>query len=178
MMKQSRLGSFGESCVNTAAGFGLSLLLQWAVLGWLMGQSIPLSVNLGFAAVMTVASIGRQFVLRRVFEYFRISRTLSPFMQAVVAERFRQIEAEGWSADHDAQHRLGELARHGAIYAMHAHVAGATPPSDWRWDNEWWKPQGTRRNLVKAAALILAEGDRFDGMRTRPVGELVRGRAA
>lgn len=166
-MKQSRLGSFAESCINTAAGFGLSLLLQWLVLGWLLGQSIPLTVNLAFAAVMTVASIARQYVLRRAFEYFRISRKLSAAMTAVIAERFRQIEVEGWSAEHDDAHEPGELARAGGCYALHPGFSlDHEPPAEWPWDGQWWKPTDYRRSLVKGAALILAEIERFDRRRT------------
>jgi hypothetical protein len=32
----------------------------------------------------------------------------------------------------------------------------------WPWDRKWWKPTDRRRDLVKAAALILAEIERLD----------------
>lgn len=34
----------------------------------------------------------------------------------------------------------------------------------WPWDESWWKPTTPRRDLVKAAALILAEIERLDRM--------------
>ena len=50
---------------------------------------------------MTAISIARGFLLRRLFEALHIRRPLSPFMQAVIAERVRQVEVEGWSSEHD-----------------------------------------------------------------------------
>lgn len=32
----------------------------------------------------------------------------------------------------------------------------------WPWDREWWKPKDRRRNLVRAAALLIAEIERLD----------------
>lgn len=174
-MKQSRLMSAAETLISTATGFGLSLLLQWLVLPILLGHPVPISVNLAFAAVMTVASLARQYLLRRLFEALHIRRPLSPFMQAVIAERYRQIEVEGWTALHDDGHDTGELAVAGAAYAKQARLhlesdsgsvlqlhKRAYLPNWWPWDLGWWKPEGFRRDLVKAAALVVAEGEKFD----------------
>lgn len=111
---------------------------------------------------------------------------LSQAAQSVLKERKRQIEKEGWTAEHDDDHRLGELAQAGACYAAHAGLGIAInmlqllraqdPPGysrlmrlqsyvheGWPWSKEWWKPSlDHRRNLVKAAALILAEIERLD----------------
>lgn len=38
------------------------------------------------------------------------SRSLSTAEQDVLDERRRQIDVEGWSADHDDKHRRGEIA--------------------------------------------------------------------
>lgn len=165
-MKQTKLMSAIETVLSTAAGFGLSLFLQWLILPILLGVEIPLHMNLAFAAIMTVASLVRGFVLRRVFEALHIRRPLSPFMQAVIAERFRQIEAEGWSLEHDDHHHApGDLARAGACYALFAGTANPTAPGLWHWSADWWKPAGFRRDLVRSAALILAEGEKFDRRR-------------
>lgn len=86
--------------------------------------------------------------------------------QDVLAERRRQIEAEGWTPEHDDQHETGELARAAACYALVA--GGMNPRADtlfvaWPWHPAWWKPTDEpRRNLVKAGALILAEIERLD----------------
>lgn len=167
-MKQSKLMSMLETSLSTLAGFGLSLFIQWLVLPWLLGVEIPLHQNVAFALIMTGVSLARGFVMRRVFEALHIRRPLSAFMQAVIAERFRQIEQEGWSVDHDDQeHQSGELAQAGATYARFAGSEwnSPMPPPDWPWSRDWWKPAGFRRDLVKASALILAEGEKFDRAR-------------
>ncbi|WBI92618.1 hypothetical protein PALA51_02468 [Pseudomonas aeruginosa] len=86
----------------------------------------------------------------------------------VQAERRRQIEAEGWTPEHDDAHSHGQMARAAACYAL----AGSSAPNDgtaallvslaWPWDEQWWKPTSTRRDLVKACALALAEIERLD----------------
>ncbi|HIE0007691.1 TPA: hypothetical protein ACXI5O_003741 [Pseudomonas aeruginosa] len=86
----------------------------------------------------------------------------------VQAERRRQVEAEGWTPEHDDEHSHGQMARAAACYAL----AGSSAPSDgtaallvslaWPWDEQWWKPSTARRDLVKACALALAEIERLD----------------
>ncbi|MFU3243172.1 hypothetical protein ACM7MS_23510 [Pseudomonas aeruginosa] len=86
----------------------------------------------------------------------------------VQAERRRQITAEGWTPEHDDEHSHGQMARAAACYAL----AGSNAPNDgtaallvslaWPWDEQWWKPTTTRRDLVKACALGLAEIERLD----------------
>lgn len=176
-MKQSKLASWIESITSTAVGFGISLAAQWVFLP-LLGVSITLSQNITFAVIMTVISIARGYVLRRVFEHFGLRTKLSPFIQAAIAERRRQIEAEGWDAAHDDEHESGEIAIAGAAYAYRAaiHLDGTAAflqqrkfycPNWWPWSLEWWKPTDFRRDLVKATALIIAEGEKFDRNRKR-----------
>lgn len=76
----------------------------------------------------------------------------------VLEERRRQVSAEGWTPEHDDQHKTGELAKAATCYASVYPLAA----SYWPWDLKWWKPSDRRRNLVKAAALILAEIERLD----------------
>lgn len=86
----------------------------------------------------------------------------------VLAERRRQVEAEGWTPEHDDEHADGQMARAAACYAL----AGSSAPNDgtaallvslaWPWDEQWWKPSTPRRDLVKACALALAEIERLD----------------
>lgn len=179
-MKQSRLMSMLETGLSTAAGFGLSLFLQWLILPLLVGVPIPLHTNLVFAAIMTVASLVRGFVLRRVFEALHIRRPLSSFMQAVIAERHRQVDVEGWDHAHDDNHLPGELAQAGAAYALAMSSVGVARRGLngigtvlvhgfdlWPWTRDWWKADDPRRNLVKSAALVIAEGEKFDRNRKR-----------
>jgi len=85
----------------------------------------------------------------------------------VLAERQRQISAEGWTPEHDDAHNDGSLARAAAAYAAQSLAAedaelecGPTPW--WPWGRSWWKPASRRRMLEKAGALVLAEIERLD----------------
>jgi hypothetical protein len=97
----------------------------------------------------------------------------SEALQDVWRERQRQITEERWTPELDDKHDPGLLALAGSCYAREAWSAmtlgtGDTPvagwaPEDWPFAAAWWKPSGdNRRDLVKAAALILAEIDRLD----------------
>jgi len=113
----------------------------------------------------------------------------SPPSQAigdVLAERQRQVEVEGWTAEHDDEHKRGEIALAAACYtaaaangiglraygndvggfpldaARRIQLATCFQDAAWPWDHKWWKPSTPRRNLVKAGALILAEIERLD----------------
>lgn len=78
----------------------------------------------------------------------------------VLAERQRQISAEGWTPEHDDGHGTEELAFAAACYSTADE--GDAPPAVWPWAREWWKPRDRRLNAVKAAALLLAEIERLD----------------
>lgn len=88
----------------------------------------------------------------------------------VQAERLRQVEAEGWMPEHDDAHSHGEMAQAAACYALNAGGIGADWPDGirngsalfWPWDGSCWKPTTSRRDLVKACALGLAEIERLD----------------
>lgn len=97
----------------------------------------------------------------------------TPALTDVIAERQRQITTEGWTPEHDDRHSDNELAGAAACYAMNMHDfyihytdefnwSEAPKPDDWPWSEEWWKPTNPRRDLVKAAALMLAEIERLD----------------
>jgi hypothetical protein len=85
-------------------------------------------------------------------------------VREVVAERRRQVEAEGWTAEHDDEHTDGELVDAAACYLIYR---GGHTPHRWPWSREWWKPKGHRRNLARAGALILAEIERIDRASSR-----------
>lgn len=90
----------------------------------------------------------------------------------IAAERRRQISQECWSPSHDDGHVEGELAQAAACYAQHvADAMDPVPrppppptPGFWPWDECWWRPSTPRRDLIKAAALIVAEIERLDRM--------------
>lgn len=88
----------------------------------------------------------------------------------VAAERKRQRDVEGWTAEHDDGHNKGELAAAAACYAVgRCILEGSLRITErgltknlWPWSSGWWKPKDRRRNLVRAAALIVAEIERID----------------
>lgn len=82
-------------------------------------------------------------------------------LQDVAIERRRQVEAEGWTPEHDDEHSNGEMADAAALYAS-LQVRHLTGFATWPWAAEWWKPTNRRRDLVKAGALIVAEIERLD----------------
>lgn len=90
-------------------------------------------------------------------------------VELIAAERKRQVEAEGWTPEHDDQHENNEL-----VYAAYAYtlpdgerpgitINGKFTPSCWPWEQAWWKPspENRVRELAKAGALIAAEIDRL-----------------
>lgn len=90
---------------------------------------------------------------------------MTPALLAVITERERQVLTEGWDAAHDDAHGAGSMAFAAAAYAVHAHAGPRLSGVLWNWtgwSRDWWKPKGTRRDLVRAAALLLAEIERLD----------------
>lgn len=99
-------------------------------------------------------------------------------VEDVLSERKRQVEREGWTPEHDDAYTEYELAWAAITYAMAACADSAeravmdqfgdhsaTPGrinENWPWDWKWWKPKDRRRDLVRAAALIIAEIERLD----------------
>lgn len=93
--------------------------------------------------------------------------------QDILAERSRQISAEGYTPGHDDEHDGGELAAAASAYVfaaadrLHPMSQGdggftaSEPPM--MMPQEWsFKPDDPRRMLVKAGALIIAEIERLD----------------
>lgn len=79
-------------------------------------------------------------------------------------ERLRQISQEGWTVEHDDKWTGGELSRAAASYA--GWVQAKKPPQ-WPWPLGWWKPKNKRQNLIRAAALIVAEIERLDRQKVK-----------
>jgi hypothetical protein len=81
-----------------------------------------------------------------------------------LAERQRQISVEGWTPEHDDEHDDGDMSAAAACYALHTEPIGNVGDylRFWRWASSQWKPKDRRSNLVRAAALLLAEIERLD----------------
>lgn len=105
---------------------------------------------------------------------FRLMATIAPAetpparnsLRLIAQERQRQISVEGWTPEHDASHRWGQMSIAAACYAVEGTDASVSYPNDdpegsgWPWGADWWKPKDRVRNLVRAGALIAAEIDR------------------
>lgn len=117
------------------------------------------------------------------------TRMMKSGIDLIAEERKRQIEVEGWTPEHDAEHSSGEMALAAVCYA-HPRPRPLAIKKLWPWDWSWWKPtlmetvetfhgreqagdrtfvdlapnaeaKATIRDLVKAGALIAAEIDRL-----------------
>lgn len=83
-------------------------------------------------------------------------------MFEISAERERQINVEGWSIEHDDKHTDGEMADAAGCYALYGSKSAKGSPAMWPWHAAWWKPKDRRKDLVRAAALIVAELERLE----------------
>jgi hypothetical protein len=91
--------------------------------------------------------------------------------RAVLAERSRQVNVKGWDYAHDDAHPNGEIAAFAAVYAM-PEAAREWPAEETGYGSTFaealcprdWVPKfgDRRRDLVKAAALVIAEIERLD----------------
>jgi len=107
-------------------------------------------------------------------------------IELIAAERQRQIEDEGWTAEHDDQHIGESLAMAAACYALpikklkmvvrsqreDVSIRGEFPvwelveykvPNTWprSWSPAYWNSKTRLRDLARSAALIAAEMDRL-----------------
>lgn len=95
-------------------------------------------------------------------------------IERIAAERSRQIEQEGFTAERDDQYKADELSSAAWCYLGEAQMRNikTIPPAEWPWDDSWWKPSprgggmitvsDAIRMLEKAGALIAAEIDRLE----------------
>lgn len=95
----------------------------------------------------------------------------------VYTERLEQITRHGYSARSDDGWEGRELAQAGACYAdaggmsnreRMIYIPGVPPPT-WpkTWPKDWWSPKTRRADLVRAAALLVAEIERLDRAEAR-----------
>lgn len=100
-----------------------------------------------------------------------IAPTLTQGALDVAWERNRQISQKGYNAERDQQNIHLELVSAALCFAdVYMDQANGTPipddepaPVEWPWDGDaGWKVLPKRENLVRAAALLIAEIDRLD----------------
>ena len=91
-------------------------------------------------------------------------------VERIAAERMRQVEAKGYTAEHDDQHTDGTILRAALAYAQEAY---ALETGYILWSSHWlWKPSPDPiRNLEKAGALIAAEIDRLQRLKQADAAE-------
>lgn len=99
-----------------------------------------------------------------------MTEVLTDAARDVLAERARQVSAEGWTPEHDDTNSNSEMPQAAACYALNSAgwkteaLRGCWPIE---WMASWFKPTTPRRDLVKAGALILAEIERLDRAEVR-----------
>jgi hypothetical protein len=90
-----------------------------------------------------------------------VSSSLS-ITHEIAVERSRQKLVEGFTYEHDDKtNDDGQL-----IDAAICYAAPIWAKEYWPWAPKWWKPRDNRRNLIRAAALIVAEIERLDRLAT------------
>lgn len=88
----------------------------------------------------------------------------------VTAERRRQMEVEGFCTRQDDEYVKGELPAAAIVYALAHSKCGKLTLGEftgladrlWPFAPAWLKAGDKRRDLVKAAALLIAEIERLD----------------
>lgn len=81
-------------------------------------------------------------------------------------ERQRQIEVEGYTAEHDDGH-LASLGMAAQAYVRHAvgleyGVDLTAEECGWPWAEQYWKPKTEEEDLIRAGALIAAALDALE----------------
>jgi hypothetical protein len=90
---------------------------------------------------------------------------LTQAIEDILAERDKQVTVKGYSSEHDDDHFQGDLADAAACFALSGGGWCLTdcvehwPPT---WDRKHFKQKTPRQDLVRAAALLIAEIERLD----------------
>lgn len=148
---------------------------------WLFSEDELAAVNAGQPVILRL--MGRQHPPVMLYVGSEARGVLTDAARDVLFERARQIDVEGFVEDHDDRHATGNLARAGAAYAYFGSFDDATRANDHPgsfirflvhelWPNSWagwWKPKSRRADLVRAAALLIAEIERLDRVELRKV---------
>lgn len=99
-------------------------------------------------------------------------------LRAIVGERMKQIDRHGRDVVRDLQTNEAPDLPLAAVSYLNAAIdqlTGTTAPRrdvskpdpmTWPWDDQFWRPEDPRGNLVKAAALIWAAIDWLDNAPT------------
>lgn len=123
------------------------------------GQSIEAAANVLDALTVSGSPLAH---LREAAPHQLVA--LTPAAHRALAERRRQIDAEGFTPEHDDEHEVGRLICAAICYAGAdtTNYPAGEPPDMWPCAPEWWKPGDDSRNLDKATALLLAASEQLD----------------
>jgi hypothetical protein len=107
-----------------------------------------------------------EYALRRVRSNMRpepktFADITQPIIDEIDIERLRHQLVEGYSLAHDDEHDRGELVNAAVAYALAEQPDHAGAEEFWPFD-DGFKPKDHRRNLIRAAALLVAEIERLD----------------
>ena len=120
------------------------------------GRNIPRPVQ-----ILLAAKHGKAAAKREALAVVGVENAAD----SVLAERRRQIEAEGYSPDHDDDHTAGELAQAAADLCVDGTDFRVVDPDGDEmlgWGLTEAHRSDRRRQLVIAGALVLAEIERID----------------
>jgi len=96
-----------------------------------------------------------------LFDYGTANLNFKPTgLDYIAAERIRQIEVEGYDAEHDSNYYENQLADAAICYLVEPDHRD-TNPFPWPWDDNFWKPtpENRTRELSKAGALTAGQID-------------------
>lgn len=131
-----------------------------------LGRNIPRPVQILLAAKHGKAAAKREaLAVVGVEAWLSGLKPLTNAADSVLAERRRQIEAEGYSPDHDDDHTAGELAQAAADLCVDGTDFRVVDPDGDEmlgWGLTEAHRSDRRRQLVIAGALVLAEIERID----------------
>lgn len=140
-------------------------LVNIGVTGWVYTETTATAYADGF-------NRGAEWLRSSIIEYADKLPPTSAATRDVIAERDRQIKSEGYDLEHDDVHQNDEIAAYATFYAMPP-AARDWPAEETGYGMTWgqaiipadWgppKPCDRRQELVKAAALLVAEIERMD----------------
>nr|WP_258015750.1 hypothetical protein [Stenotrophomonas maltophilia] len=144
--------------------------------GWPLGEQITdrFDVKGAYADLIAEHDAKGEGIIHGPSQHPAQAVDLGTGVEAIAAERERQLQAEGFTRDGDQQYRRGELAKAATAYVQLAamdleagtrnHIAWREPAAVWPWVPEWWKPVDARRDLVRSGALIAAQIDLIDSL--------------
>lgn len=85
--------------------------------------------------------------------------------QLIADERKRQVEKEGWTIEHDDEHRWYELNKAADCYYNYAEdndYSDKKTPIDWPFEKTSWKPKTQLFDYIRSGALYKAELERIE----------------